>query len=115
MAPFDRQKCILFRSKCDHHTTVSVSAHCGFFKLNAIVDGTTGILCSLNYFYFIGGKIGVELWRGVSHIVWADLGALRRCCRSTAVLLRMTPTIPLLCTHKPLILASRAGKEAWRC
>lgn len=42
MAPFDRQKCILLHSKCDHHTTVSVFANCGFFKLNAIVDGRLG-------------------------------------------------------------------------
>lgn len=31
----------LFRSKCDHHT-ISVFAHCGFFKLNAVVDGRLG-------------------------------------------------------------------------
>lgn len=41
MAPFDRQKCMLFRSKCDNHT-ISVFVHCGFFKLNAMVDGRLG-------------------------------------------------------------------------
>lgn len=67
LPPFDRPKC---RSKCDHHT-ISVFAHCGFFKLNAVVDDDWDLMLA-ELFIFHRGKIGVGLWRGYRTLYGRD-------------------------------------------